>query len=217
MAATAIAAVVNLVGDVALCQGFGLGVRGAAAATTGAQHTVNATAEPRMPVASLSRLLLCGHGCGVHAAANWIVFAVMLRWLRQPLPGKSPYRGISVGVKAVVPKMRAAMSFLALAGPVLGVITVKVLFFVTISAAAADISSSVAGAHQILFCVPPLLSRGPCLCLHEKPQVDRNGVCDSTALCSTATYRRKHVCSAGHALGFLWRHHWLRGTGLPSS
>jgi Na+-driven multidrug efflux pump len=34
MIATAIAAVVNLFGDLLLCQGFGLGVRGAAAATT---------------------------------------------------------------------------------------------------------------------------------------------------------------------------------------
>lgn len=44
MLATAIAAVVNLVGDVVLCQGFGMGVRGAAAATSGARA---ATTLPR--------------------------------------------------------------------------------------------------------------------------------------------------------------------------
>jgi Na+-driven multidrug efflux pump len=35
LVATAGAAIFNLVGDLVLCQGFGLGVRGAAAATTG--------------------------------------------------------------------------------------------------------------------------------------------------------------------------------------
>jgi Na+-driven multidrug efflux pump len=36
LVATGCAAIFNLIGDIVLCQGFGLGVRGAAAATTGA-------------------------------------------------------------------------------------------------------------------------------------------------------------------------------------
>ena len=43
MLATAVASVVNLVGDILLCQGFGWGVAGAAAATTGARHRLTSS------------------------------------------------------------------------------------------------------------------------------------------------------------------------------
>lgn len=95
------------------------------------------------------------HICGRCAAANWIVFALMLRAIRRPLPASSAYAGITVPLRAVVPKLQAALSFLKVAGPVLGVIVVKVLLFGMISAAAAGTSATVAAGHQILFSATP--------------------------------------------------------------
>ena len=75
----------------------------------------------------------------------------MLRAVRRPLPAASAYAGVRVPWRAVVPKLQAALAFLKVAGPVLGVIVVKVLLFGMISAAAAGVSATVAAGHQILF------------------------------------------------------------------
>lgn len=79
----------------------------------------------------------------------------MMRWIRQPLPQGSPFAGTRVAVRAVVPKLQAALSLMSIAGPVLGVIGVKVLIFGGISAAAAGVSSTVSAAHQVLFSALP--------------------------------------------------------------
>lgn len=83
-----------------------------------------------------------------------MVFAVMLRRVQQRLPQGTAYGGISIALRMVVPRLQAAMSFLSIAGPVLGVILVKVLMFGGIAAAAAGVSSNAAAAHQILFSAP---------------------------------------------------------------
>ena len=85
----------------------------------------------------------------------------MLCWIQQPLPRGTAYAGTAIALRAVLPKLRAAASFLAIAGPILGVIVVKVLMFGGIAAAAAGVSSTAAAAHQILFsalCMLSLLS-----------------------------------------------------------
>ena len=78
----------------------------------------------------------------------------MVRWIRQPLPRASPFHGTVVAVRAVMPRLQAALSLMAIAGPILGVIGMKVLIFGGISAAAAGVSSTVSAAHQILFSAP---------------------------------------------------------------
>jgi hypothetical protein len=75
----------------------------------------------------------------------------MLGFMKNPLPESSPYRGAVVNLRAVLPKLNAAWSFLRIAGPVFGVIVVKVLVFGMISAAAAQVSATAAASHQILF------------------------------------------------------------------
>jgi hypothetical protein len=79
------------------------------------------------------------------------MFGVMLRFMKRPLPSSSPYRGTFVPLRAVLPKLNAAWSFLKISGPVFGVIIVKVLVFGMISAAAAEVSAIAAAGHQITF------------------------------------------------------------------
>eukprot|EP00892_Ulva_mutabilis_P003739 jgi/Ulvmu1/1737/UM117_0014.1 len=120
MLATAAAGVVNLFGDLLLCQVFSFGAAGAAAATS---------------------------------AANVVVFFLMLYFIRRPLPPQSTYGGQAVPVQATVPHPATAATFLSIAGPVLGVIVLKVLFFGTIAARAAEAGSVIAAGHQIIFSI----------------------------------------------------------------
>lgn len=117
--ATAIAAMVNLVGDLLLCCGFGLAAAGAAAATS---------------------------------AANWVVFFSMLWRIRQPIPsGASPYAGLQVPICAAAPRAQTVLAFMRIAGPVFGVILLKVVVFGMIAARASALSVTAAASHQVLF------------------------------------------------------------------
>ena len=89
------------------------------------------------------------------AASNWLVCVLLFLWARTPLPSGTAYAGNCVSLRLVLPRVQAAKTFVAIAGPVLGVIVVKVLLFGGISAHAAGISSTVSAAHQVLFSALP--------------------------------------------------------------
>jgi hypothetical protein len=85
------------------------------------------------------------------AAANAAVFFLLLHRIRQKLPEGSRYAGVRVPIVPTVPHAASARAFVALAGPILGVLTLKVLLYGLISARAAGISTAAAAGHRILF------------------------------------------------------------------
>lgn len=90
-----------------------------------------------------------------HAAANVVVFFLMLHFIRRPMPATSAYGGSRVPVAAVLPNPATIGTFLAIAGPVLGVVVLKVVLFGMIAARAAQAGAVVSAGHQIIFSAPP--------------------------------------------------------------
>ena len=85
------------------------------------------------------------------AAANIVVFFLMLYFIRRPLPQRSTYGGQQVPVRAAVPHPSTAATFLSIAGPVLGVVVLKVLLFGMVAARAAEAGAVISAGHQIIF------------------------------------------------------------------
>jgi hypothetical protein len=97
-------------------------------------------------------LSLRNHAC---AAANITVFFFMLHAIRQKLPEFSPYAGIRVPIAAAVPHLATVRTLIALAGPILGVLALKVLFFTMVSVRAVGEGMAVSAAHRIIFGTNP--------------------------------------------------------------
>jgi hypothetical protein len=85
-----------------------------------------------------------------------VVFFLMLASIRHPLPASSPFAPALIPLRLVVPHLRTALTFFEIAGPILGVIAVKVLIFGMVAAKASAVGTLEAAAHQILFSAAPI-------------------------------------------------------------
>ena len=79
----------------------------------------------------------------------------MLSKIRQRLPQQSPYAGVRVRIAPAVPHVATVRTLVVLAGPILGVLALKVLLFTTISIRAVGEGMAVSAGHRILFGAPP--------------------------------------------------------------
>ena len=89
----------------------------------------------------------------------------MIRAVRQPLPAGSPFASLKIDIGLEIPSLSTVATFLAVSGPVLGVVLVKIIVFGSISACATEMGQVTAGAHQIAMSLALFLGVFGCACL----------------------------------------------------